>query len=492
VARVIIVGAGVGGLAAAIRLAAADHRVSVLEQADHVGGKLGRHEHRTEAGLFRFDTGPSLLTLPSVFAHLFARAGSTLEHEIDLIPLDPVVRHIFADGAVLDSSADPEEFARRIAAAFGPAAADQWRRLWQRAERCWDISWTRVLSSSMDSWRTVGRLAWRLNELAAITPGRSLRSVGQSYLAEPHLRTLLDRYATYVGSDPRRAPSALLAIPYAELAHGGWYIRGGLASLADALARLASANGVKIQTSVRVTRVHVAGGRVAGVRLSDGTSRPADVVVTNVDALQVYRDLLPRPHRAARLARRSIGGFVLLLGLRAPDGPTPTLAHHTVFFPTDYDAEFDALFGRPARPVADPAVFVTVADDPAVRPAGHEAWFVLVNAPPQSAEVDWDAPGFAGAYADRILSVLAARGVDVRDRILFREIRTPADLERSTGTPGGAIYGTPRHGWTGLLRPPNRGPVRGLFLVGGSTHPGGGLPMVAQSAKIVADLVGPP
>jgi len=175
-------------------------------------------------------------------------------------------------------------------------------------------------------------------------------------------------------------------------------------------------------------------------------------------------------------------------------GHSPALAHHTVFFPTDYDAEFDAIFGRPARPASDPTVFVTVADDPSVRPEGSEAWFVLVNAAPQGDDetsVDWRAPGVADTYADRVLATLAARGADVRDRVLFREIRTPADLEDATVTPGGAIYGTPRHGLTGLFRPPNRGAARGLYLVGGSTHPGGGLPMVALSAEIVAARIGP-
>jgi phytoene dehydrogenase-like protein len=184
-------------------------------------------------------------------------------------------------------------------------------------------------------------------------------------------------------------------------------------------------------------------------------------------------------------------------GEHAPS--SPALAHHNVYFPADYDAEFDAVFGDPgrgvpARPVPDPTVFVTVPDDPLVRPDGHEAWFVLVNAAPHGRSlgtVDWRRPGLADAYADRVLAVLAERGVDVRDRVLFREVRTPADLADATGTPGGAIYGTAGHGPGGLLRPPNRGPVSGLFLVGGSTHPGGGLPMVTLSARIVAGQIGP-
>jgi phytoene desaturase len=500
---VVVIGAGVGGLACAARLAAAGHRVTVLEQSDVVGGKLGRYERRTTEGLFRFDTGPSLLTLPQVFADLFVAAGSTLDNELDLVRLDPVIRHVFPDGVVLDSSSDPAEFSRRLARAFDARAADDWERLWRRATRVWDTSWRHVLQSTVDSPWSLARLAWRLGDLAAIGPGRTLRGLGRSYLSDPRLRVLLDRYATYTGSDPRRAPAALVAIPYAELQFGGWYVRGGLTMLADALVRRCEALDVTIRTGTAVTTIdttHQAGavsvraslagggrrrGRVVGVRLADGSRVAADHVVANADALAVYENLLPTPRRARRLRQRSLAGFVLLLGVR---GRTPGLAHHTVFFPPDYDAEFDQIFGSPPRPAEDPTIFVTVPDDPATRPAGHEAWFVLVNAPPQG-PVNWRAPGLADAYADRVLATLAARGVDIRNRVLFREIRTPADLESATGTPGGAIYGTPSHGLTGLLRPPNRGPLPGLYLVGGSTHPGGGLPMVALSAAAVATRI---
>jgi phytoene desaturase len=484
-ATVTVIGAGVGGLATAARLAAAGHRVTVFEQAATAGGKLGRRSRVTAEGTFRFDTGPSLFTLPQVAAELFTHTGGPAP-ELDLVALDPLVRHCFPDGTVLDSCAGAG-FADRISAAFGPSAAADWRRLWRRAGRVWDTSWRHVLTAPVDSPLQLAGLAWRLPDLAAIAPGRTLRGLGRRHLRDPRLRMLLDRYATYTGADPRRAPAALLAIPYAELEFGGWYLRGGLGTLADALLARCAALDVTVHFGTPVESVLVEGSRAAGVVLADGTTVRSDLVVANADALHVYRDLLPSPRRAAGLARRSLGGFVLLLGVR---GSTPQLAHHTVFFPRDYDAEFDAIFGTPARPPDDPAVFVTSADDPGARPDGHEAWFVLVNAPPQG-PFDWRAPGVADGYADRVLATLAARGVDVRDRLLFREVLTPADLETATRSPGGAIYGTAGHGLTGLLRPPNRGAVRDLFLVGGSVHPGGGLPLVMLSAKIVANRIGP-
>lgn len=492
-ARIVVIGAGVGGLATAARLAVTGHEVTVFEQAETVGGKLGRYAHDTPEGMYRFDTGPSLVTLPQVFHDLFEATGAKLDEYLDLVPLDPIVRHVFPGGGpTLDSCADPAEFTARIGAALGDRAAADWQRLWRRATRVWAASHRDILGRAIDSPRDLAALAWRLGDLAAIGPGRTLRGLGRRHLSDPRLRMLLDRYATYTGADPRRAPAALVAVPYAELAFGGWYLRGGLGTLADALLSRCLDLGVVVQTGTTVTRIDATGGRVHGVRLAGVTAPvPADVVVANVDALTLYRDLLPSPRRLAGLTDRSLAGFVLLLGVRGDSG----LAHHTVFFPRDYDAEFDAVFGDPgrgvrARPALDPTIFVTVADDPTVRPDGHEAWFVLVNAARHGTApgaVDWRRPGLAEAYADRILDVLAERGIDVRDRLAFREIRTPADLGAATGAPGGTIYGTAG----GLLRPANRGPAAGLWLVGGSTHPGGGLPMVTLSAEIVATEIGP-
>ena len=488
--RVVVIGAGVGGLAAAVRLAAAGHDVEVHERSAVVGGKLGVHER---AG-FRFDTGPSLLTLPQVFADL-GLPSSTIDPDRDLIGLDPVVRHVFPGGAVLDSSSTHEVFVEHIGSTLGAPAADDWRRFWRRAERIWRASWDSVLTKPVTPASLAG-LSWRVDDVAAIAPGRSLRGLGRRYFRDPHLRMMLDRYATYTGADPRRAPAALAAIPYAELSFGGWYLRGGLGTLGTALAGRCAELGVRMVLGSEVTRIEVADGRACGVRVrptpstDGGTLVPADIVVSDVDALALYRDLLPSPARLGRLSDRSLAGFVLLLGVR---GVTPSLAHHTVFFPGYYDAEFDAIFGsasRRARPASDPTIFVTRADDPAVRPPGCEAWFVLVNAPRHGTSwsaVDWRRPGLADAYGRHILAVLARRGLDVRERLRFMEIRTPADLADTAAAPGGAIYGTAG----GLVRPVNRGPVGGLHLVGGSVHPGGGLPMVTLSARIIADEIGP-
>jgi len=310
---------------------------------------------------------------------------------------------------------------------------------------------------------------------------------------------LLDRYATYTGSDPRRAPAALATVPYVEQTFGAFHVGGGVRRLADALHARSLERGVSYRLSTDVVEVVTDAARVTGVRLADGELLPADVVVANADATHLYRDLVhdqrgSDPLRRLRKATPSLSGFVLLLAVR---GRTPDLLHHNVWFPQDYDAEFDAIFGRDARPVDDPTVYVCAPDDDLMRPDGdHESWFVLVNAPRHSTRgergtVDWTVPGLAEAYRDRVLAVMAARGFDVRDRLLWSEIRTPADLERETRAPGGSIYGTSSNGArAAFLRPANVSPVPGLYLVGGSAHPGGGLPLVGMGAEIVAGLVG--
>ncbi|WP_329792407.1 phytoene desaturase family protein [Lentzea sp. DG1S-22] len=488
-ARVAVIGAGMGGLAAAARLATSGHEVTVFEQAASHGGKLGT----VRRDGFTFDTGPSLLTLPHVYRDLFAATGAPLDDVVEIVPVEPTCRYRFPDGSELDMPHAEEDVEAALSDAIGPEAARQWRAVLADADRLWDLVGEPVLQNPLGGVRDLVRRSASVRDLMAIAPWRTMRGVGERRLTDPRLRMLLDRYATYSGSDPRRTPALMTVVPFIEQRFGGWYVRGGLRRLGDALFDRCAELGVRFRFGAAVTAVESGSGGVTGVRLRDGERHAADVVVSDVDAEHLYGELLTdrrsrRPRRTLRKTQPSLSGFVLLLALR---GRTPDPAHHRVLFPADYDDEFDSIFGRHPRPVPDPTVYVCAPDDPAIAPPGDEAWFVLVNAPRQG-DVDWTAPGLADSYADRVLAVMADRGLDVRDRVRWREIRTPADWARDTGSVGGSIYGSSSNGpRAALLRPANRSPVPGLFLVGGSAHPGGGLPLVAMSAGIVAGLVGP-
>jgi phytoene desaturase len=492
---VVVIGSGVGGLAAAARLAVRGHHVTLLEQSATFGGKLARYERDGHV----FDTGPSLFTLPAVYRDLFLKTGGALEDSVDLQPVEPAFGYHFADGtSVVVPGVDPAKAAMAFGAALGGTADADWRRLIARGGKMWRITREPFLQSPLQGWRNLVAMAKSPDDIRTIAPMSSLRDIGREYLTDPRLRQVLDRYATYTGSDPRKAPAVLATVPYMEETFGAWHIGGGVATLADALVERCRERGVTMRTHASVMSIELTDGAASGVTLADGEHIDADIVVANADAQQVYGKLIDdrRAHRIARdLAKRAPGlsGFVLLLAL---NGRTPGLQHHNVWFPAEYDGEFDAIFGSSPRPADDPAIYVCAPDDPQMRPDDDsESWFILINAPRHGdgtrGTVDWDAPGFADSYADHVLARLAERGMDVRDRIKWREVRSPADLERATRAPGGSIYGTSSNGARAAFqRPANQSPIPGLFLVGGSSHPGGGLPLVGMGAEIVADLIG--
>ncbi|MCK0174204.1 NAD(P)/FAD-dependent oxidoreductase [Mycolicibacterium sp. F2034L] len=485
---VVVIGAGLGGLAAAARLAAAGHRVRVFESAPTVGGKLGV----VERDGFTFDTGPSLLTIPDLLTELWHDTGGP--SGLSPIAVDPACAYVFPDGTRLTLPHDPAQVPAAFDAALGADAGEAWRRLHERSRRLWDLVGEPVLRRPI-SLTALIRMSARPADLRAVAPWRTIDGVGRRMLPDPRMRMWLNRYATYSGSDPRRTPAVLGVTSFVEQEFGAWYVPGGLRRIVETLAARCVDLGVDIVTDTPVEAITVAGGRVRGVRVG-GAQEPADAVVCNADAATLYDGLLP-PHAATRMRRqvrrtpRSMAGFVVLLGLsqRKPG------AAHRVYFPADYDAEFDAIFGRRPHPVPDPTVYVHAPDDPALRPDDDsEGWFVMVNAPAHDPGrgVDWDAPGLRERYTRLVLDTLAARGADVEDRIRFAETITPADLQRRTGAPGGAIYGTASHGpRAALRRPANRSPLPGLYLVGGSAHPGGGIPLVLMSAEITATLIGP-
>ena len=464
-AEVAIVGGGVGGLALSIRLAAAGHAVTVLERNAEPGGKLA--VLRRDG--FTFDIGPSLLTLPDVFDELFRAGGSRLRDEVALVRLDPQFTYSWRDGTrltITDAGCDAPGYAGFIA---------HGRRIWEVSER------TFFAGPMTNPWSLARRMR-SPRDLADIDPLRTLRSSARRFFDDPHLVQWASRYATYSGSDPSRAPATLGCIAAVEQSHGCWYTMGGLGALREAIVRVAERGGVRLRCDAEVVAVRSSSTAVTGVELGDGTVMPASIVVADVDAAHLYRDLLADRRALAKVQRAelSTSGFVVVAGVR---GTTPGITHHNVWFSDWGDDEF-AQIGA-GRLADDPTIYGCVSShtDASQAPAGYENWFLLVNTP-AGAEVDAD------GYRDLVLRRLAEHGVDLRDRLVFTDTITPAEFERRFRSPGGAIYGTASNGRrAAFARPANRGARRGLYLVGGSSHPGGGLPLVTMGARIVAEMI---
>ncbi len=463
-----MVGAGVGGLACAVRLAATGHDVLVLEQGSAPGGKAGRVELHDGERTWRFDSGPSLLTMPWVVQELFDAVGGSIE----LVPVEPVTRYRFADGSSVELSADLDASVAALEA-WSPGAGADWRAFMATCEAMWTASQPFLTGPPPWPPRRPGpdEAPPDPRDLLRIKPWHTLRSLARAHTADPRLQVLIERFGTYAGADPRRAPAALAVAGYVEHAFGAWHVPGGIHEIVRGLEARLAALGGELRYGAPV--LGVVQGRL-GVRTAAGIES-ADHVVWNGDALALARQLDGGRHTAKE---RSLSGLALML---AVDGRDPDHVHHEIRFPASYDAELDDLFVQ-RRPVRDPTLYVSAssATTPSEAPEDGGNWFVLANAP-SGVAADWE------AEADRVVAALG-----VGDRVRARHVRSPADLEAETGALGGAIYGDAPHGRLGSVGRPGhrvRG-VRNLWRVGGTAHPGGGLPLVMLGGALVAREIG--
>jgi len=485
---VIIIGAGIAGLTAAAELAAKGLDVTVVEAGPTPGGKLRQVEVGPAGDRRPLDAGPTVFTMRWVFEALFEALGTSLAAELELRPATILARHAWGE-ARLDLLADIDRSAEAIAAFAGPADAAGYRRLCADSRRMFEILDKPFMQAPRPSLQGLigGVGLGGVIGLRHIRPFTTLWQALGDYFADPRLRQLFGRYATYCGSSPFLAPATLLLVTHVEQA-GVWYIEGGMHRLAATLERLAGDAGAAFRYGAAVSEIVVGGDGVRGVALADGERLEADAVIANTDVAALATGRLGRAVAAAVPAadpgRRSLSALTLCLHAVTRGFP---LVRHNVFFSSDYAGEFRDLIDHHRLP-GEPTVYVCAQDrhDDGAVPGGPERLFCLVNAPAvgdtrtfEQREID--------QCTQRLTAVLHRSGLELETSPEATVVTTPTDFERLSPATGGALYGMASHGWqASFQRPGVRTGLPGLYLAGGSVHPGPGLPMATLSARMAA------
>jgi diapolycopene oxygenase len=492
-ARVAIVGAGLGGLAAACVLAARGHRVTLFDKNGWLGGKAAL----LEEGGFRFDMGPTILTVPRVLARIYAEAGRDVRDHLDLRPLEPQWRCFFEDGNRFDLFGDTGRTAELMDAfAPGTGAGAGYRRFQAIAERLHDVSerfffWRPVedMMDTLDLRKNFNPAT--LRDVLSLRMGASVAGTIRAKVKDARLAQMLDHFTQYVGSNPYGSPAVLCAIAHMQAADGVWYPMGGTRAVADGLASLARDLGAEPVAGVEVTGIVRDGRRAVGVTTADGGFHEADAVVSNMDAVRTYQEFVGEDlgRRYRRKHEPACSGVVLYLGLSRR---YEHLAHHDFVFSRDAEEEFDWIY-RKGEPAPDPTAYLCAPSgtEPGVAPPGGEALYVLVHTPHLRPHHDWTRmfPAYRRVILDKLKRT--AGMPDLEERIVLERHLTPQDIHERYRVLDGAIYGLASHGtFAGAFKPGNRSRhVEGLYLAGGAAHPGPGMPMVMMSGWIAADAL---
>lgn len=488
--RVVVVGAGVGGLVSALELAARGMEVVLLERAAAPGGKM----RQVTVGGAAMDAGPTVFTMRWVFDELFDAVGTRLEDHLVLTPAAVLARHAWDENQRLDLHADRKHSAEAIGAFAGAKAARGYLDFCERAGRIYRTLESPFLRGSRPNPASLAsRVGWRgLPELMRISPFATMWSELGRYFPDPRLRQLFGRYATYCGASPWLAPATLMLVAHVEQA-GVWRLAGGMHRLARALASLAEAQGATLRFGCTVNEILTRAGRVSGVRLAGGEVIEADTVVFNGDVAALGDGMLgPQASAAADPVapeRRSLSAVTWNLLARTQGF---ALSHHTVFFSDDYAREFDEIFRQRRLPSA-PTVYVCAQDrgdhpDP-VTPSAAERLLLIVNAPAAGDQGPFPPEELARCETETF-RLLARCGLQVTKQPRATEMTTPQDFEHLFPATGGALYGQASHGWAASFsRPGARSALAGLYLAGGSVHPGPGVPMAALSGRQAAASV---
>lgn len=480
--NVVVVGAGLSGLSAALHLAGRGRRVTVVERGSHPGGRVGR----ADLSGYRIDTGPTVLTMPDIIDETFAAVGESTADRLDLHPVDPAYRASFADGSSLDVHSDATAMAAEIERFTGRAEADGYLRLRDWLTRLYQLEFDGFIGSNFDS--PLSLLTPQLAKLAAIGGFRRWEPMVRRFITDERLLRVFTFQALYVGVPPKRALAAYAVIAYMDTVSGVYFPKGGMRALPDALAAAAGDAGVEFRYDATVTALERSGSRVTAVRTDTGERFPTDAVILTTELPETYRLLGRTPRRLTRL-RPAPSAVVAHIGCRAAD-PAASTPHHTILFGAEWDRTFDQIIDQ-GRPMDDPSLLVTrpTAGDPALAPDGRDLLYVLAPAP--NTDVggkDWDTD--RAAYTAQMLDTVAARLPQLGADPELLHVVTPRDWARQ-----GMIAGTPfalshTFGQTGPFRPGNT--IRGIdnaVLAGSSTVPGVGIPTAIVSGRLAADRI---
>ncbi len=459
----------------------------MYEKNEVPGGKI--NQVTTEN--FRFDTGPSLLTMPFVLEELFERCGAKMEDYIALRPVDPICRYFYRDGTEFTCYHDLDKTLHEIEQ-IAAADKDSYTDFLEYSSDLYKRTKDAFLFNPLYGIRDLGSL--NLFDFFRIDAFHTVSDRVDEYFHSPYLRKFFKRFTTYNGSSPYLAPATLNVIPHVELSMGGYYVDGGMYGIVTALHELAGELGVTFQFGTAIEKIEVHDRHARALLDSQGNRYPFDLVVSNSDAAETYLELLDddaipeiKKENMEKL-EPSCSGFVLLLGINKR---YEQLCHHNIFFSEDYEREFQQIFSEKVMP-DDPTIYIadTSASNPSHAPEGGSNLFILVNAPYLSDRYDWEK--HSTKYANIVISELENRGLEnLQESVIYKEIINPLDFREKYRSNRGSIYGTSSNSrFAAFLRPGNKSRgVEGLYLTGGSTHPGGGIPLVVLSAFHALELM---
>ncbi len=483
--KAIIIGAGIAGIATAIRLAAQGFNVQVFEANAYMGGKLTA----LEKDGFRFDAGPSLFTLPALVDELFTIAGQNPQDYFRYQKLTEITRYFWPDGTRLTAFADQEKFFTELEEKLR-VPKNKAREFFNKSARIYNATADTFLNKSLHKTSTylskdVLKTLFAVRDLGLM---QTMHGANSTAFSNAKFVQLLNRFATYNGSNPYAAPATLNIIPHLEHGIGAFYPDGGMHSITQSLVKLAKELGVIFRMEEPVKRILVHGKKATGVETSHGKYK-ADIVISNADVYPTYKNLLPgcpAPQKTLEQPKSS-SALIFYWGINRQ---FPELDLHNIFFSQDYKHEFDCIFNRQTIS-HDPTVYINITSKltPAHAPAGSENWFVMVNVPANTGQ-NWDE--LINQTRENVLAKLTAQlQTKIRANIVSETILDPRSIEAKTSSHLGALYGAASNNrFAAFLRHPNfSSHIRGLYFCGGSVHPGGGIPLCLLSAKIVAGLV---